>query len=187
MRAAFRVKMETKEGRASWQGYWRLFFDRDVGGYWRSPHWYPYVHTMARGWLPPFTDSLKAEEDFQGMKGLPGLGLSHLFRWTHQPSWKVGLECSGSSKNTVRVELSSGTDRWLGRNRMSLCDNMPTQQHSAQGDKTSDWNPAVNWNLQSLCDWFKELPLPHFHPWQTLPGWACLTDSFHSSAHSTKL
>ena len=69
-----------------WQGYWRL------------PHWYPYVHTMAWGWLPPFTDSLKAEDDFQGMKGLPGLGLSRPFRWTHQPSWKVSLRLVGVVK-----------------------------------------------------------------------------------------
>lgn len=38
MSIAFRVKMEKKEGSAYWQGYWRLFFDRDIGGYWRLPH-----------------------------------------------------------------------------------------------------------------------------------------------------
>ena len=30
---AFRVKMVEKEGSACWQGYWRLFFERDIGGY----------------------------------------------------------------------------------------------------------------------------------------------------------
>lgn len=30
---AFRVKMVEKESSACWQGYWRLFFERDIGGY----------------------------------------------------------------------------------------------------------------------------------------------------------
>lgn len=134
-----------------WQGYWRVYLI-DI--------------LMFILWLgddPLLQNSLKAEDDFQGMKGLPGLGLSRLFRWTHQPSWKVSLRLVGVVKTQEEWSRPSEVDSWLGRNKMSVRDNMPIQQHRTQEDKISNWTPVVNWNFpQSLCDWIRGDPSPTF-------------------------